>query len=106
MGPIKAQTINDIPISEINETYIQIVGIQKMMTNKLTISVDLGQIRNITSDNRVKDENGKPVVFESMVDALNFFSKNNYDFVDSYSIVYGNQNVFHFLLKLQKDNQK
>lgn len=102
-GPIAAQTINDIPISEINENYIQIVGFQKMMSAKLTISVDLGQARGFGNDNRIKDENGRPLIFESMVDALNFFSKYNYNFVDSYAMSAGNQNVVHFLLKYQRE---
>ena len=39
----KAQTVNNIPINELDVDYVQIVGTSKLMSNKLTIEIDFGQ---------------------------------------------------------------
>ncbi len=97
----KAQTVNDIPISEIDVEYVQIVGTAKLLSNKVTIQIDFGQENKVfkTKDTQVRDKDGRLMVFYSMIDALNFMSKNGYDFVEAYAVTIGNQNVYHYLLK-------
>jgi len=101
-----AQTVNDIPLKDINVDYMEIVGTGKFMSNKLTIEIDFGQENKYWSskDTQLKDANGKLIVFNSMIDALNFFSANGYDFVTAYIVTVGsnNQNVYHYLLKKKK----
>jgi len=99
-----AQTINDKPIKEIDVEFMQIVGTSKPLSTKLTIEIDFGQENKFWSakDLQVKDENGKFMVFNSMIDALNFMSKNGYDFINAHTISIGNQNVYHYLLKKKK----
>lgn len=96
-----SQTVNDIPIKDIDVEYIQIVGTAKLMSNKVSIQIDFGQENSYWSnkDAIVKDETGKKVEFNSMIDALNFMSKNGYKFVQAYTITVGNQNVYHYLMK-------
>lgn len=100
-----SQTVNDIPIKDIDVDYIQIVGTSKMLSNKLTIQLDFGQENKFFSakDTQVKDKDGKLLVFNSMIDALNFLSDNGYEFVDAYAITVGNQNVFHYMLKKKEE---
>lgn len=101
----KAQTVNEIPINEIDVEYVQIVGTSKLLSTKLTIEIDFGQRTKLFSSGKetiVKDEDGKAVDFNSMIDALNFMSKNGYEFVNAYAISVGNQNVYHYLLKNKK----
>ncbi len=43
------------------------------------------------------------VIFNSMIDALNFMTKNGFEFVDAYAITVDNQNVYHYLLKNNKN---
>jgi hypothetical protein len=66
---LSAQTVNDVPISEINVKYIQIVGTSKLLSNKVTIQIDFGQENKIFSakDTQVKDRYGRLVVFNSML---------------------------------------
>ena len=99
-----SQTVNDKPIKEIDVEFVQIVGTSKLMSNKLTIEIDFGQENKFWSakDTQVKDENGKLMVFNSMIDALNFMSKNGYDFINAHTITIGNQNVYHYLLQKRK----
>ena len=97
-----AQTVNDIPIKEIDVQYMQIVGTSKLMSTKLNIKIDFGQETKFWSGGReafIKDENGKILNFNSMIDALNFMAKNGYKFKTAYAFAVGNQNVYHYLLE-------
>ncbi|QLE00709.1 hypothetical protein HX109_03705 [Galbibacter sp. BG1] len=91
-----AQTVNGVPIHEINEEYVQIVGTSKFMSSKVTIEIDFGQRTKLLGsykETTIVDENEKRVDFNSMVDALNFMTEHGYTFAVS------NQNVYHFLMK-------
>lgn len=98
------QTVNDKPLSEIDVEYVQIVGTEKLLSNKLTIEIDFGQEDKFFSakDTQLKDKEGKLQVFNSMIDALNFMSENGYDFVTAYIVTVSNQNVYHYLLKKKR----
>ena len=99
-----AQTVNNKPIKEIDVEFVQIVGTSKLMSNKLTIEIDFGQENKFWSskDTQVKDENGKLMIFNSMIDALNFMSHNGYSFINAHTVTIGNQNVYHYLLQKKK----
>lgn len=99
-----SQTVNDIPIKDIDVEYIQIIGTSKLMSNKVTVKIDFGQENNYwnAKDTKIKDQNGKLVVFNSMIDALNFLSKNGYEFIDAYTITINSQNIYHYMLKRKK----
>ncbi len=100
-----AQTINGIPIMDLEVEYLQILGTSKMMSTKLTITIDIGQktkyisMSNNSDVTLLKDENGQGIIFNSMIDALNFMSANGYDYVNSYAITVGGQNVYHYLMR-------
>ncbi|MEA5458666.1 hypothetical protein VB796_06445 [Arcicella sp. LKC2W] len=95
-----AQTVNDKPIKDIDVEYMQVLATSKFMSTKLTIQLDFGQENSIwtNDDTQLKDETGKKMVFNSVIDALNFMSKAGYEFVNAYVITIGNQNVYHYLL--------
>lgn len=83
--------------------YCELVGTQRFLSSKVTISVDFGQERNYWKDPRVKDEQtGKVQVFNSMVDAMNYLGKDGWEFVQAYAITYQSSNVYHWLLKRRK----
>jgi tryptophan synthase beta subunit len=97
-----SQTVNDIPVTEIDVEYIRIVGTSKTFSNKITVEVDFGQQTKFFGKNRmvVKNEEGKLVEFNSMVDALNFFSGIGFEFVTAYAFaVDSGQQVYHYLLR-------
>ena len=85
--------------SEPKFVYSEIVGTSRFMSAKVTIVISSGQLLKYFSDNRLKDSSGKPIVFNSMVDALNFMGKQGWEFVQAYTITESNVNVYHFLLK-------
>jgi len=96
-----SQTVNNIPFEEIDVEYVQIVGTSKLMSTKLNIDIDFGQENSVwtNKDTQLRDENGKKIVFNSMIDALNFMAKNGYEFLDANAFTHGGQNVYHFMLK-------
>lgn len=73
------------------------VGIGK---NKVTVEIDFGQISSDWTDNRLRGDDGKPVKFNSMVDAMNWMGTKGWEFAQAYVVTEGNQNVYHWLLKL------
>ncbi len=81
--------------------YCIIDGNTKFMTNKVVIRIDFGDNISSYADNRMKDpKTGKPMVFNSMVDALNFMGKQGWEFVQAYADMNsGTTSGYHFLMK-------
>lgn len=79
--------------------YCELVGSSKMLSTKVTVEVDFGQATKFWSDNRLVDENKKPIKFNSMVDAMNWMGNQGWEFAQAYVVTNGNQNVYHWLLK-------
>ncbi len=57
-------------------TYCQIVGTANLIGTKVTIELDFGQARKFLQNKTYMDSDGKPIKFNSMVDAMNFMGKN------------------------------
>jgi len=83
--------------------YCELVGTQKLLSTKVTVSVDYGEERSFFQDTRMRDEQtGKVQSFNSMVDALNYMGNNGWEFVQAYVVTTGQNNVYHWLLKKEK----
>lgn len=98
----KAQTVNNIPLNELDVEYVQIIGTSKMLSNKLIIKLDFGQSSKFLGSGKetfITDENGKSMEFNSMIDALNYLSKYGFEFVQAYGFMANDQNVHHYLLR-------
>ena len=100
-----SQSVNGIPISEIDVEYVQIVGTSKLLSKKVKIRLDFGQVDKMftSKDTQVTDADGRPTSFNSMIDALNFMSENGYEFVNAYAMTNENQMVYHYMLKKRKE---
>ncbi|MCD8079500.1 MAG: hypothetical protein LUF04_03535 [Bacteroides sp.] len=80
--------------------YCELVGTGKIMSNKVTVQADFGQKTSFWSGvSAVKDADGKVVKFNSMVDAMNYFGQQGWEFVQAYVVTTSNQNVYRWLLK-------
>lgn len=81
-------------------TYCELVGTQNLL-GKTIVSVDFGQV-SFFSDNRLVDENGDVLKFNSMVDAMNYMGALGWEFEQAYVVThnYGKSatNVYHWLL--------
>lgn len=84
--------------------YCELVGIERLLSNKVNVSVDFGQERGWFEDTRLRDEEtGRLQTFNSMVDALNYMGQNGWEFVQAYTAVVADQNVYHWLLRMKVD---
>ena len=100
-----SQTINGKEIKNIDVEFVQIVGTSKLLRKKVTIQIDFGQHTKFfskTKDTQIVGKDGKPISFNSMIDALNFMNESGYNFVQAYAFAVGNQNVYHYLLQKSK----
>jgi hypothetical protein len=80
--------------------YAEILGYSKFLSTKVSVTIDFGQNTTLFEDTRLRDENGKVINFNSMVDAMNWMGAQGWEFVQAYTITEGQQNVYHWLLKL------
>ena len=98
----QAQTVNGVLVKDIEATHIEIVGTATFMSNKVKITIDFGQMTRFWSMdgklNKIVGEDGKAIKFNSMIDALNFFTKYGYTFLQAYTVTIKTQNVYHYLL--------
>ena len=93
--------VNNVDITQLNVKYIQLVGTTKLLNiNEVVINVDYGQdIKWNSPRQTIKGPDGKDMAFESMIDALNYFDNNGYDFVSRETVTVGQQNVYHYILR-------
>lgn len=87
------------------KVYCEIVGTMKILSGKVSVSVDFGQ-QSYFKDNRLVDENGDIMTFNSMVDAMNYMSTLGWEFEQAYVVTMGAgntaSNVYHWLLSKHK----
>lgn len=87
------------------KVYCELVGNQKLLTGKVSVSVDFGQQSHF-KDNRLVDANGQIMTFNSMVDAMNYMSTLGWEFEQAYVVTIGGgstaSNVYHWLLSKYK----
>lgn len=84
------------------EIYCEVVAQGKLLSNKVTITIDYGQYINFWNNKgagKVYDEVGKQVKFNSVIDACNYMSRNGWLFVNAYPVTIGKVNVYHYLFR-------
>jgi hypothetical protein len=80
--------------------YSEIVGTSNAVNSKFTAEINFGQrVKFLTCNKLIDASTGKPIVFDSMIDALNYMAKQNWEFVQAYTITESNQTVYHYILK-------
>ena len=94
-----SQTVNGIEISGIQSEYMEIIAVQKMLSNKVNVSLQFGQEDKLfkMKDTQLIGKDGRLVVFNSVTDALNFFNEVGYYFVDRV-VVTGSYGMYYSIL--------
>ena len=108
LGELYSQSINDVPIKDIDVEHVEIVGTSKVVGSKMNIDIDFGQQNKLFlgTSRQIKDSDGKSMEFSSMIDALNFMSKSGYEFVQAYVVTINNQVAYHYLLRKKKQRAR
>jgi hypothetical protein len=101
----QSQTVDGVPLSEINVNFIEFNPVGKLFSTKVRIRVDFGQDRSRgrINDSQITDSDGKAIEFNSLVDALNFFDQLGYEFLESNRSHSENIDVNQYLLKRKKN---
>jgi len=92
---VNGTDINQLPDLQ----FIEIVGYNPFLSNKVTVGIYYGQPFKLGDDQRIDDESGKTQKFNGMIDALNFLYKNGWEYLNAYTVTTSNQNVYHYILK-------
>jgi hypothetical protein len=83
--------------------YCELIGVSKMLSSKIIVTIDFGQYDKFFVDKRLKDETGKPIEFNSMIDAMNFMGDDGWEFVQAFVVSSGQSSyVYHWILKKRK----
>ncbi|MCE1156119.1 MAG: hypothetical protein LWW91_08370 [Bacteroidales bacterium] len=81
-------------------TYCEIIGTSGLAGSKVTVDIDFGQKTKIFSDTRLKDKDGKPIKFNSLIDALNYMGNDGWELVQVFTSTYSADTYkYHYLLK-------
>jgi hypothetical protein len=82
------------------EQYCKVIVTGRMLSTKVVISVDYGEERSLWKDNRLKNEEGKLVKFNTEIDALNYLGKQGWKLVNAYPITNANSApIYHYLFR-------
>ncbi len=110
--PSQGQFVDGISIRNLESEHVLMVGTPVLLSPKITIDIDFGQQDRalVIRDTEVRDENDRPILFNSIVDALNFMSTIGYEFVQAYTMTSTSNDsitsTVHYLLKKKKKVEK
>lgn len=89
--------------------YVELLGQQKgLFSTKVRVKVDFGQQTSFwkgDSDQKLVDDEGKDINFNSMIDAMNYMGQFGWKFTQAYVVSEGGQNVYHWLLYKDINNE-
>ena len=83
--------------------YCEVKGVDKALKSGLKIVFDFGNYPvysawgGLKSKQKLVDEKGEEIPFNSMVDAGNYLSDKGWTFVQAYTSVYGSQAIVHWI---------
>ena len=83
--------------------YCEIKGVEKDFSSGLKIVFDFGNNPvysawgGLKNKQKLVDENGEEIPFNSMVDAGNYMSDKGWNFQQAYTSVYGSQTIVHWI---------
>jgi len=99
-----SQTINDIPFANIDCEYVKLFCNDEWGNANRYIIFDFGRENDVLNKKKqeIKNEKGEVIKLLSMIDALNFMSKQGYELLDSYIVTSGNFQQTHYILRKKK----
>lgn len=87
-GGLKAQEAAPAPEAKPYEVYCELIATTAgIFTNRMSVEVDFGQYAAYFSNDRsLVDENGRTIVFNSLLDAANYMAERGWVFKQAYTI--------------------
>lgn len=96
---VKAQTVGDQKLSEIKSPYIELREVGKFLSNKRWVKLDYGQKINQEEEAYIKDDKGKELEFNSVLDCVNQMKNYGYELFQVYVIVGEYGSYKYYVLK-------
>lgn len=81
------------------EQYCEVVATPRLLSSKVTIDIDYGEVRSIWRDNRLKDDDGRLKKFNTTIDALNYMGKDGWTLVNAFPVLTSNIQTYHYVFK-------
>lgn len=94
----------NIGAQEPHKVYCELIGVSNLTGTSIKINVDMGQPMKFGKLNQraIYDDNGEKIKFNSMIDALNYFGKLGWSFVQAYAISTESDttqtDVYHYIM--------
>ncbi|MEO8413963.1 MAG: hypothetical protein ABI472_09900 [Ginsengibacter sp.] len=83
------------------EQYCQVIATPRLLSNKVTIDVDFGEEKSFWRDNRLKTDGGRIKKFNTVIDAMNYMSRDGWVFINAYPVRIGETEQYHFAFRKQ-----
>jgi hypothetical protein len=85
---VKAQTVDGVKLSDLKETYLEVSEYRRLLGEKTFIALDFGQKKDINNFREVvvRDEKGKYLEYNSMMDFINKMQQYGYELFQVYSL--------------------
>lgn len=95
----QAQTVNGVPLKDIDVEYMHIVGTMVTFNKDVTIYFDFGKLEQLNVDKVIiKDEKENILTFTTIIDAVNFMAKNGFELIDTWTLI-GNRIQITYVMK-------
>lgn len=97
---------------EARKYYCEIKGTSKAVSAGLKIVFDFGESQvysvwsGVKSKQKLVDEKGEDINFNSMVDAANYMSENGWNFQQAYTSLYAGNVILHWIFYKEADSQE
>ena len=81
------------------EQYCQLIVMQRLLSNKVTIDLDFGEEKSFWNDARLKTADGKIKKFNTVIDGMNYMGTAGWIFINAYPIRTRESEIYHFAFK-------
>lgn len=96
---LKAQVeVDGTSINDLDIQYLELIGKNQTFGLRINVWVDYGQEPSFRLQS-IRDADGKQQKFNSIVDALNFMSKNGWEYVHNYVVGEGEAMENRYLMR-------
>lgn len=102
---VKAQTVNDVKLSDLKEDYLEVTQYRQLLSEKTFIAVDYGQKKDANNFREavVRNEKGKYQEYNSVIDFVNKMKPYGYELFQVYVVVSGEDSKPTYVLKRKSE---
>ena len=111
MTMVVSANAQECETQETKEVFCLLVGHEKFMSKNVSVTIDYGQKVGFwqvdASVMKLVDDEGKPMKFNSMIDACNYLSSLGWTYVNAYAASSNQGTCYHWLFKktIGKDDE-